>query len=62
MVNGHIDATTSQPIGLISKSLAWITHPMFADSDPVDWFSFLVLILLAGLLWSKVVRQTLEAI
>ena len=48
--------------GIISKTLCWITHPQFADSDPVDWFAFLVLILMAGLLWSKVVRQTLEAV
>jgi hypothetical protein len=54
--------TPTTSTGLISKSLDWILHPQFTDSDPVDWFAFLVLFLLAGLLWSKVVRQTLEAI
>lgn len=48
--------------GIITKSLDWILHPQFSDSDPVDWFAFLVLLLLGGLLWSKVVRQTLEAV
>ncbi len=48
--------------GLISKTLCWITHPQFADSDPVDWLAFVVLFVMAGLLWSKVVRQTLEAV
>jgi hypothetical protein len=54
--------SNGQPTGLISKSLAWVTHPQFADANPTDWFAFIVLILLAGLLWSKVVRQTLEAV
>lgn len=48
--------------GLISKTLCWITHPQFADSNPVDWLAFVVLFVMAGLLWSKVVRQTLEAV
>jgi hypothetical protein len=55
-------ATTTTSTGIISKSLDWILHPQFTDSDPIDWFAFLVLFLLAGLLWSKVVRQTLEAV
>jgi len=47
--------------GIISKSLAWIAHPGFTDdSDPTDWFAFVVLTIMLGLLWSKVVRQTLE--
>jgi len=48
--------------GLITKTLAWITHPAYADSDPVDWAAFLVLFLLIGLLWSKVVKQVLAAV
>lgn len=48
--------------GLISKSLDWILHPQFSDSDPVDWFAFTVLLVLLGFLWSKVIRQTLEAV
>lgn len=54
-------ASQTPPTGIVSKSLAWIFHPTFADSDPVDWFGFIVLVLLAGLLWTKVVKQTLEA-
>jgi hypothetical protein len=51
------------PQGLISKTLAWIRHPMHDDGrDLADYVGFLVLVLLAGLLWSKVVRQTLEAV
>lgn len=46
--------------GLISKMFDWLAHPQFTDSEPIDWFAFLVLILLAGLLWSKVVKQVLE--
>lgn len=62
--NGLPTNTVQQPqaSGIITKILAWFTHPQFADSDPVDWFAFLVLITMAGLLWSKVVRQTLEAV
>lgn len=63
MTNGQLPTNTvQQPTGIIAKALAWVNHPRFADSDPVDWFAFLVLITMAGLLWSKVVRQTLEAV
>jgi len=48
--------------GIITKTLNWFTHPTYADTDPWDWFAFLVLVLMAGLLWSKVVRQVLEAV
>jgi len=50
------------PSGLLSKTLAWAFHPSFADTDPWNWFAFLVLVLMAGLLWSKVVRQTIESV
>jgi hypothetical protein len=49
--------------GIISKTLAWFAHPGFTeDSDPTDWFCFVILAIMAGLLWSKVVRHTLEAV
>lgn len=54
--------TNGTPTGLISKSLAWVLHPTFADSEPIDWFAFVILLVLAGFLWSKVIRQTLEAV
>jgi hypothetical protein len=47
--------------GLISKTFSWILHPQFSDDDPIDWFAFAVLLIMAGVLWSKVVKQTLEA-
>lgn len=48
------------PQGIISKSLAWITHPTYADSDPIDWFAAAIVIFLIGMLWSKVLRQIVE--
>jgi hypothetical protein len=53
--------SNGQSTGLISKTLDWVLHPQFSDTDPVDWFAFTVLLMLAGYLWSKVIRQTLEA-
>lgn len=48
-------------MGIISKTLAWISHPYNdADSDPVDWFAFFILALIAAYLWSKVLRQLIE--
>lgn len=50
----------STPTGIISKSLTWIFHPSFSDADPVDWFGFLIVFILVGLLWSKVLRQLID--
>lgn len=61
MSNGLPTNTVAQPTGLISKMLAWVTHPQFADSDPADWAAFVVLFVMLGILWSKVVKQTLDA-
>jgi hypothetical protein len=48
-------------MGIISKSLAWISHPYNdADSDPVDWFAFFVLTLIVAYIWAKVVRNIVE--
>jgi hypothetical protein len=61
-MNGNVVSITSgKPQGLISKTLAWILHPSYSDADPLDWFAFVVLLLIVGLLWSKVVKQTLDA-
>ena len=43
--------------GIISQTLNWITHPLNADTNPVDWAAGLFLILIAAFLWSTVVRQ-----
>jgi hypothetical protein len=53
--------TVTQPAGLFTRMLDWILHPQFADTDPIDWFAFVVLLVMLGFLWSKVVRQTLDA-
>jgi len=50
-------------MGIIAKSLAWITHPTFdTDTDPMDWIYGLVLILIVAFLWSRVVKQVVEAV
>jgi hypothetical protein len=64
MVNGNPSLPTTavqQPTGLISKMLSWVMHPTFADSDPKDWAAFVVLFVMLGWAWSKVVKQTLDA-
>jgi hypothetical protein len=47
--------------GVITKMLDWVLHPQFSDSDPIDWAAFVILFVMAGVLWSKVVKQTLDA-
>lgn len=47
-------------MNIFKKQWEWILHPQFADSDPVDWFAFLAIVLLMGLLWSKVPKSILE--
>jgi hypothetical protein len=59
--NGIPTNTVTAQTGLITKFFHWFEHPQFADSDPVDWFAFAVLLIMAGVLWSKVVKQTLDA-
>jgi hypothetical protein len=53
--------TVQAPTGIITKMLDWVLHPRFSDSDPIDWLAFVVLFVMAGVLWSKVVKQTLDA-
>lgn len=64
-MNGSGNANTSPPAastGIISKSLDWIFHAQYSDTKLVDWFAFFLLALGLGYLWSKVVRQVLEAV
>lgn len=48
------------PNGLISKTLDWVWHPSYADSQVTDWLAFLTLILIASFLWSTVIRRFAE--
>ena len=61
--NGTLPTNTvTQPAGLVTKMFDWIFHPQFSDKDYWDWLAFVVLFLMLGLLWSKVVKQTLDAV
>jgi hypothetical protein len=51
----------TQQTGLIGGMLDWIHHPRFTRADPIDYLLFAVLLILLGLAWSKVVKQTLDA-
>ena len=51
---------TQRP-GLFGSMLDWIHHPRFTQADPIDWLAFAVVLILFGLAWSKVVKQTLDA-
>lgn len=48
-------------MGLIGKTLKWITHPSYSDANPVDWLAFLAIAIIAIVAWNKVVKQTLSA-
>jgi hypothetical protein len=58
---GDVVVMNGRSKGLIAGMLDWFHHPRFTDKDPIDWLAFAVLLTLAGLLWSKVVKQTLDA-
>lgn len=58
---GNVVTMNTQRPGLIGGMLDWIRHPRFTQSDPIDWLAFAVVLMLFGLLWSKVVKQTLDA-
>jgi hypothetical protein len=51
---------TQEP-GLIGGMLDWIHHPRFTRADPVDYLLWAVLLLMFGLAWSKVIKQTLDS-
>ena len=54
--------TVTHSPGLITKMLQWGMHPTYADTDPWDWAAFVLLLFMLGYLWSKVVKQTLDAV
>lgn len=43
--------------GIITKIFSWITHPGNSAEDVSDWFAFVVLALIAGYLWSTVIKS-----
>lgn len=48
-------------MGIITKTLNWFAHPYNdTDSDPVDWFAFFVLALIAGYVWRKILINVIE--
>lgn len=47
--------------GIITKIFSWILHPGQSNEQLSDWAAFLVLALIAGFLWSTVVRGLGEA-
>jgi hypothetical protein len=54
-------ADTQQGGGLFGGMVEWFHHPRFTRADPIDYLLFAVLLILFGLAWSKVVKQTLDA-
>jgi hypothetical protein len=47
--------------GLIGSTLDWLHHPRFTKADPIDYLLWAVLLMMLGLAWSKVIRQTLDS-
>lgn len=43
--------------GLITRTLNWITHPSYSDTNLATWGAFLGLTLIAAFLWTTVVKQ-----
>lgn len=43
--------------GLVSNTLAWITHPTYSDASLAEWAAGLLLILALAFLWTNVVKQ-----
>ena len=54
-------ADNTQRGGLVGGMIEWFHHPRFSDADPIDYLLFAVLLVMLGLAWSKVVKQTLDA-
>lgn len=42
--------------GIITKIYSWVWHPSNSDETLTDWFAFFVLVLIAGYLWSTVIK------
>jgi hypothetical protein len=48
--------------GIITKIFGWITHPTIdTETEPIDWLAGLVVVLILSFLWSRVVKQIVEA-
>ena len=48
--------------GVITKTFDWIMHPTFdTQTSPKEWIAGLALILIVAFLWSRVVKQVIEA-
>lgn len=48
--------------GILTQLVQWIEHPTFSEGTPTEWIAGLVLVIMAGFLWSTVVKQTVESI
>ena len=49
-------------MGIVTKLFAWVAHPSIEqDQEPKDWALGLVVVLAIAFLWSRVVRQLVEA-
>jgi hypothetical protein len=48
-------------MGLITKIFAWGNQGTNSNQTrTIDWFAFLVLVLIASFLWTRVVHQTID--
>jgi len=45
--------------GIVGKILDWFSHGAKSDMTTLDWSAFLVVVLIAGLLWTRVVKSIL---
>jgi hypothetical protein len=45
--------------GMVSKIFDWFWHGTNSDLTTIDWFAFVAITMIAGLLWMRVVKQTI---
>jgi hypothetical protein len=43
--------------GIITKIYSWVWHPSNSNETVMDWSAFFVLALIAGYLWSTVIKE-----
>ena len=49
-------------MGIVTKLFSWIQSPSLdTETDPKDWLAGLVIVLLIAFLWSRVVKQIVDA-
>lgn len=46
--------------GIIGKIYQWFGQTALADGTPMDWLAGVIVLILAGFLWSTVVKQTVS--